>query len=73
MRRAGEVVGVAQGMAIVRAPDETHPDIGVRLVEQDLSTAGQVVDVFGPVEQPFLVVDTMDSPAALLGARLYSE
>jgi RNA-binding protein len=73
MRRAGEVVGVAQGMAIVRAPDETHPDIGTRLLEQDLSTVGRVVDVFGPVERPFLAVDTTDSPAALLGARLYSD
>jgi RNA-binding protein len=73
MKRAGEVVGVAQGMAIVRTPDEAHPDIGTRLLEQDLSTAGQVVDVFGPVERPFLAVDTTDSPAALLGARLYSE
>lgn len=73
MKRAGEVVGVAQGLAIVRTPDETHPDIGTRLLEQDLSTAGQVVDVFGPVERPFLAVDTTNSPAALLGVRLYSE
>ena len=72
MKRAGEVVGVAQGLAIVRTPDGSHPAIGTRLLEQDLSTAGQVVDVFGPVERPFLAVDT-DSPAALLGVRLYSE
>ena len=73
MKRAGEVVGVAQGMAIVHAPDESHPAIGTRLLEQDLSNAGQVVDVFGPVERPYLSVDTTNGPAALLGERLYSD
>lgn len=73
MRRAGEVTDVAQGLAIVRCPDETHPDIGTRLVDQELSTAGRIVDVFGPTERPFLAVDPTDRPATLLGSRLYSE
>jgi RNA-binding protein len=73
MKRAGEVVGVAQGLAIVRCDDETHPDIGTQLLDRDLSTVGQVVDVFGPVERPFLTVDPTNRPAALLGTRLYSE
>ena len=73
MKRAGEVVRVAQGLAIVRSPDETHPDIGTRLLDQDLSTVGRVVDVFGPVERPFLAVTSTNRPAMLLGTRLYSE
>ena len=73
MKRAGEVVRVAQGLAIVRCPDDTYPDIGTRLVDQDLSTVGRVVDVFGPTEQPYLTVDATSRPATLFGARLYSE
>ena len=73
MKRAGEVVRVAQGLAIVRSPDESHPDIGTQLLEQDLSTVGRVVSVFGPIDRPFLAVDARSRPAALLGTRLYSE
>ncbi|WP_049899563.1 H/ACA ribonucleoprotein complex subunit GAR1 [Halococcus agarilyticus] len=73
MKRAGEVVRVAQGLAIVRCPDETHPDIGTELSDQELSTVGQVVDVFGPVERPYLAVDPRNEPALLLGSRLYAE
>lgn len=73
MKRAGEVVRVAQGLAVARSPDDSHPDIGTRLVDQNLSTVGSVVDVFGPTERPFLAVDPTDRPAALLGTRLYSE
>ena len=73
MKRAGEVVRVAQGLAIVRCPDEVHPDIGTELSDQELSTAGRVVDVFGPVERPYLAVDPRSEPTLLLGSRLYAE
>ena len=73
MKRAGEVVRVAQGLAIVRCPDEAHPDIGTELTDQELATVGQVVDVFGPVERPYLAVDPRSEPTGLLGSRLYAE
>ncbi len=73
MKRAGEVVRVAQGLAIVRCADDTHPDIGTTLLDQDLSTVGRVVSVFGPIGRPFLAVDPTNRPATLLGTRLYSE
>jgi RNA-binding protein len=73
MKRAGEVVRVAQGLAIVRCPDEAHPDIGTELSDQELTTAGRVVDVFGPVERPYLAVDPRSEPAMLLGSKLYAE
>ena len=64
MRRAGEVVRTAQGVAVVRVPDEVYPDVGTTLVGENLEAVGRVVDVFGPVERPDLAV----SPAA--GGRL---
>jgi RNA-binding protein len=74
MRRAGEVVRTAQGLAVVRVPDEERPDIGTRLVDEDLEEVGQVVDVFGPVERPYLAVspDEGVTVAGLLGAVLYA-
>jgi len=74
MRRAGEVVRTAQGLAVVRVPDEEYPDIGTRLVDEDLEEVGQVVDVFGPVERPYLAVspDEGVTVAGLLGAVLYA-
>jgi RNA-binding protein len=72
MRRAGEVVRAAQGLAILRvaaedAPDpervdRDHPDlgavpgIGTGVVDSSLTEVGSVVDVFGPVGRPYLAV-----------------
>ncbi|PSQ33270.1 H/ACA RNA-protein complex protein Gar1, partial [Halobacteriales archaeon SW_12_69_24] len=56
MRRVGEVVRTAQNLAVVRSPDETCPDIGTGVVDEDLDELGRVVDVFGPVERPYLAV-----------------
>jgi RNA-binding protein len=76
VRRVGEVVRVAQGLAIVRPPVGTDadgpPDIGTVVVDQQLDRAGRIVDVFGPVSRPYLAVSTADSPAALLGVVLYA-
>lgn len=56
MRRAGTVVGAAQGVAVVRSTGEEYPEVGTELVDERLANVGAVVDVFGPVEQPYLAV-----------------
>jgi RNA-binding protein len=73
MRPIGEVVRAAQGLAIVRLPDDAHPDLGARVVDADLESVGRVVDVFGPVDRPYVAVtpDQGHNPASLIGARLY--
>ncbi|MDS0281522.1 H/ACA ribonucleoprotein complex subunit GAR1 [Haloarcula onubensis] len=74
MRRVGSVERLAQGLAVVRATDEGYADIGSTLVDEELTSVGEVVDVFGPVERPYMAV----SPAsgvhipALLGSPLYA-
>ena len=74
MRRVGEVVRTAQGLAILRCPGEEHPRLGTAVLDEDLETVGRVVDVFGPVERPYLAVSPEDgvAPALLLGKRLYA-
>lgn len=73
MRRAGTVVRIAQGMAVARSDDESHPGIGAEVVDESLEPVGRVVDVIGPVARPYLVVDPTGtaSPAGLLNQRLY--
>jgi len=73
MQRAGTVEDVAQSVAVVRCPGEGHPDLGTALLDENLDTVGRVVDVFGPVERPFLAVSPDDGVrlAPLLGAVLY--
>ena len=75
MRAVGEVVRTAQGLAVLRSDDDDHPDIGTPVVDERLETVGRVVDVFGPVERPYLAVSPADGVAvpALLGDRLYAE
>ena len=74
MRRVGEVVRVAQNIAVVRSSDESHPDIGTGVVDEDLDELGRVVDVFGPVERPYLAVspDGEVHLPALVGTKLYA-
>ena len=74
MKRVGEVVRTAQGLAVVRCPDSDHPDVGTRVVDQDLDEVGEVVDVFGPVDRPYVAVSPADGVALpnLLGEKLYA-
>ncbi|MCQ4333310.1 Gar1/Naf1 family protein [Natronomonas sp. F2-12] len=74
MRRVGEVVRTAQGLAIVRSPDGEYPDLGTEVVDQDLETVGRIVDVFGPADRPYVAVSPADeiTMPALLGEKLYA-
>ena len=73
MKRVGEVVRTAQGLAIVRAPEDDHPGIGAVVLDEQLSEVGRVVDVFGPVSRPYLAVTPDDRSAlpSMLGGKLY--
>ena len=74
MRRIGTVVRTAQGLAVVRAPDETVTDIGTTVIDENLDTVGTVVDVFGPVDRPYLGVSPTESVhlPGLVGTVLYA-
>ncbi len=74
MYRLGTVVRIAQGLAIVRAPDDDHAEIGTMAVDADLETVGRVVDVFGPVDRPYLAVTPEEGVhlPGLLGSTLYA-
>ena len=78
MRRVGTVVRTAQGLAIARVDDDGRghepPDIGLMVVDESLSTVGRVVDVFGPVERPYVAVTPTDGVAlaTLMGGKLYA-
>ena len=73
MRRIGEAVRMAQGKLIVRSPDESYPNLGSAVVDEDLDEVGAVVSVFGPVEQPYLaVLADRDDAALLVGSPLYA-
>jgi RNA-binding protein len=73
MKRVGTVSRTAQGVAIVRLDDEP-PDIGTVVVDDSLSRVGRIVDVFGPVDAPYVAVapSTGVSPASLVGSKLYA-
>ncbi|ADD07153.1 tRNA/rRNA pseudouridine synthase complex protein Gar1 [Natrialba magadii ATCC 43099] len=81
MKRIGTVVRTAQGLAVLRADatdgdaDDAHRDeIGTIVLDDSLDEVGRVVDVFGPVDQPYLAV-TPDSGVhlpALVGSTLYA-
>jgi RNA-binding protein len=74
MKRVGEVVRTAQGLAIVRCPEGDSPEIGTMVVDDSLSEVGRIVDVFGPVSQPYVAVTPDDRTALtkLLGGKLYA-
>jgi RNA-binding protein len=73
MKRIGEVARIAAGTILVRSPDDTYPAIGTEVIDERLDRIGQVVDVMGPTERPYLVVapGAEDPPAALLNEPAY--
>jgi RNA-binding protein len=74
MQRAGIVVGTAQGVLVVQTEGDDHPRIGTEVVDDSLTTVGRVVDVFGPVERPYVAVTPADDVrmALLVGETLYA-
>lgn len=73
MRRAGTVVRLAQGVLVVRCDDRDSADIGETVVDENLDDVGRIVDVFGPVQRPYLAVSPNDDvhPPSVLGDTLY--
>lgn len=71
MKRIGEVVRTAGGVAVARSPDDSTPSIGDAVVDESLSEVGRIVDVMGPVGRPYVVVAADAAPAALLNRPLY--
>ncbi|ELY44123.1 H/ACA ribonucleoprotein complex subunit GAR1 [Natronorubrum bangense] len=83
MRRVGSVVRTAQGLAVLRAderdegPGSSDPfrdEIGTMVLDDSLEEVGRVVDVFGPVERPYIAV-TPDAGVhlpSLVGSTLYA-
>ena len=75
MQRLGTVSRLAQNLLVVRCDDADHPDIGATAVNESLSRVGRVVDVFGPVDKPYVAVAPADGvrTASLVGERLYAK
>jgi len=73
MRRVGTVTGLAGGLVVVRVADgEEAPTLGTAVVDEDLDALGEVVEVFGPVERPYVAVaPDGDPPATLLDGPVY--
>ncbi|WP_436343632.1 H/ACA ribonucleoprotein complex subunit GAR1 [Natronorubrum sp. FCH18a] len=86
MRRVGSVVRTAQGLAVLRtddtdgdrsatgSSDAVHDEIGTMVLDDSLETVGRVVDVFGPVDRPYIAV-TPDAGVhlpSLVGSTLYA-
>ncbi|QSW98844.1 H/ACA ribonucleoprotein complex subunit GAR1 [Haloterrigena alkaliphila] len=90
MRRIGSVVRTAQGLAVLRADDTDdgasesgsasaagdpfRDEIGTTVLDDSLESVGRVVDVFGPVERPYLAVTPDDDVhlPSLVGSALYA-
>ena len=73
MYRLGEVTSTAQGLLVARLPDGDRPDVGATAVDESLDEVGRVVDVFGPVDRPYVAVTPDDDhPDRLLGEKLYA-
>ena len=85
MRRVGSVVRTAQGLAVLRADagsddsssddaDRFRDEIGTSVLDDNLESVGRVVDVFGPVDRPYLAVTPDDDVhlPSLVGSTLYA-
>lgn len=76
VRRVGTVSDIAQGLLVLRAEERSDHDeeIGTMVLSDSLETVGRVVDVFGPVDRPYVAVTPESGVHApsLVGATLYA-
>jgi RNA-binding protein len=74
MNRVGTASRTAQGVVVVRLDGDDPPEIGTVVVDDSLSRVGRVVDVFGPVDAPYVAVAPAGdaAPASLVGTKLYA-
>lgn len=74
MRRVGTATGVVQHLIIARSDDDEKPRVGSTVIDDQLESIGTVVDVFGPVSQPYIAIspDETASVSRLIGTRLYA-
>jgi len=73
VRRIGEVVRATGRLAVARSSDDSHPAVGTALRDEYLTAVGTVVDVFGPVERPYLAITPEEeNPATLVGRTVYA-
>jgi len=74
MQRIGTVDRTAQGLAIVNVDSDKLPDIGLMVIDESLSTVGRIVDVFGPVERPYVAITPTGGTTLteLVGTKLYA-
>ena len=73
MKRVGEVTRTAQGLLVVRSVDDSYPDLGTTVIDENLDEVGTVVTIFGPVERPYLAVSPDVEPLApLVGNAVYA-
>jgi RNA-binding protein len=72
VRRLGKVIHVSQQGSIILKTDKTPP-IGATVVDKKVQQIGSVLDVFGPVKEPYVSVRPsggVDS-SKLVGQVLY--
>jgi RNA-binding protein len=55
MRRLGKVTHVSQQGSIILKTDKTPP-IGAAVVDKKVQQIGSVLDVFGPVKEPYVSI-----------------
>ncbi len=74
MQRIGTVDRTAQGLAIVSVDSDELPDIGLMVIDESLSTVGRIVDVFGPVDAPYVAITPASGTTLtdLVGTKLYA-
>ncbi len=74
IQRLGTVVNTAQNLVVVRAPESASPSIGTVVIDESLDDVGRIVDVFGPVDRPYVAVDPRSDTqvVGLLGTTVYA-
>lgn len=69
MRRLGVLLHYVGGVYVVRCEEGVRPELGLDVLDPGLNHVGMVVDVFGPVENPYAVVERVGG--AEPGDKLY--
>ncbi len=71
MRRLGKSLHTVGAVTVVRSELDSRPPLDVDVVDSSLDRVGKTVDVFGPVEKPYVSVVVDSRRRIEPGSKLY--
>ena len=71
MRKLGNVVSIRDGKLVIKAEGENLAKIGTKVFDEKGQFVGPIIDFFGPIKGPYMVVSPRKKPDQYLNQAIF--